>query len=83
MSTYLEGPTSTAEKFMYIFLCIVVIAAIACIPLMIADKQNRLDEEWKNNGCQMYDKDKVSDIPAKCNNDFVDHYKSQDSRKQS
>lgn len=80
--TYLEQPPSTGDKIINGFLVLLILLAIVCIPFMIVDKQRRLDDAWNNQGCKMYDKEKVSDIPAKCNNDFVDHYNAQERREQ-
>jgi len=78
--TTIEGKSTTFDKVLYTFLALLVLATIAYMPFMIADKQATAEKEWNDKGCRMYDADRVSEIPAKCSNDFVDHYKSQTLR---
>jgi hypothetical protein len=76
--TTIEGKSTTFDKVLYTFLALLVLAIIAYVPFMMADKQATAEKEWKEKGCRMYDAARVSEIPAKCSNDFVDHYKSQE-----
>ncbi len=82
MSTYISQGPGTGEKIMFVILGIVFIAFLAYIPFMIANKQERLERAWQEQGCQMYDTEVINNIPAKCHNDFTDHYKAQELRKQ-
>lgn len=77
-----EGKSTTFDKVLYTFLALLVLSTIAYVPFMMADKQATAEKEWKEKGCRMYDAARVSKIPAKCSNDFVDHYKSQTLREQ-
>lgn len=81
MSTY-TGKTTTMDKVMYVGLGLLFVAFLISVPFIVADKQKRLDQEWRDKGCQMYDMDRVVNIPAKCNNDFTDHYNPQPTREQ-
>lgn len=83
MSTYIGGgPESKLEKAMYWLLGIVFLAFLAHIPFMLIDKQERLERAWQEQGCQMYDMQRTQDVPAKCSNQFTDHYAPQDARLQ-
>lgn len=82
MSTYIGNPATKLDKVFYAVLGSVMVSFIISMPFMIADKQARLDREWKDKGCQMYDVDRIADLPSKCNNDFTDHYKSKQLREQ-
>ena len=74
-------PTKT-DKLVPIVAGLVLLAFLACVPAMWSDKQQRLEQAWQEKGCQMYDNDKPADLPAKCSNDFVDHYQPQEQRNQ-
>lgn len=82
MTTYIGGEPSKLEKAGYIILGIVFVAFLAYIPFMLINKQERLEQAWQDRGCQMYDMERPQDVPAKCSNQFVDHYAPQDARKQ-
>lgn len=82
MTTYIGGETSKLEKFGYIALAILMLAFLAYIPFMLIDKQQRLEQAWQTQGCEMYDTYPSEQVPAKCKNDFVDHYAPQDARTQ-
>lgn len=76
-----QGPSSS-EKVMYWVLGAVMVAFIISIPFMVRDKNARLDKAWHDQGCEMYDDIKATDVPAKCSQYFVDHYKPQQQRVQ-
>lgn len=79
---YIEKGPSKGEKVMYWGLGLLMIAFFISVPFMWRDKQARLDKAWADMGCEMYDEEKATDIPAKCSNYFTDHYKAQEARKQ-
>ena len=76
-----SGPTTT-DKIMYWVLGIIMVAFIISIPFMVRDKNARLEHAWQTQGCEMYDDVKAIDVPAKCSQYFVDHYKAQPIRTQ-
>lgn len=78
--TYGE-PTKSA-KLVHIVCGVVLLAFFACLPAMYADQQKREQQLWQELGCQKYDSYKISDVPAACQNSFVDHYSPQDQRLQ-
>jgi hypothetical protein len=79
MGTIIEKPNISDKIVMWG--CIALVGAIlVCLPSMINDKNKRLEQAWQTQGCEMYDNYKATDIPAKCSQYFIDHYKSQDIR---
>lgn len=76
-----EGP-STFDKIFYWVLGIIMIAFFISVPFMARDAERANQKAWQENGCQMYDNIKAADVPAKCSQYFVDHYKSQQQRVQ-
>lgn len=82
MPMYLEQPPSGWEKAMYWGLGLLMVAFIISVPFMYRDKQARLEQQWQDEGCQMYDDMKGIDVPAKCSNVFTDHYQPQEQRVQ-
>lgn len=50
---------------------------LAFLPAMYNDAQKAKEQLWQENGCRMYDGLKVSEVPAKCHDDFVENYAPQ------
>lgn len=82
MTTHIGGEMGVSEKIGAIALLILFISFLIYIPFMIANKQERLQQAWQTQGCQMYDDRKIADIPVKCHSEFIDHYAPQEMRKQ-
>lgn len=76
-----QGP-SGLDKVFYFVLGTIMVAFVISIPFMARDQQRRLEQRWHDEGCQMYDDEKAGDIPAKCSQYFIDHYRSQPLRTQ-
>ena len=68
------------DKIVPIMCGIILLAFLATVPSMINDKNKREAKAWQDSGCQMYDNLKPADVPAKCSNQFTDHYKAQAGR---
>lgn len=82
MSTYIGGEQSPLDKIMMWGAIVLFVAFLAYIPTMFQNKQDRLDKAWKTQGCEMYDDEKIADVPAKCQTFFIDHYAPQERRLQ-
>jgi len=82
MPDYIGHEPSGIEKAMPIILGIFFLAALASIPFMHADNERARQKSWQSQGCKMYDDEKMADVPVKCLNEFVDHYKAQQQRLQ-
>lgn len=70
------------EKAMPIILGFVLLGAFISVPFMQRDNARIREQTWQSEGCKMYDNEKVADVPVKCLNEFVDHYKAQQQRTQ-
>lgn len=81
MPNMINEPT-TIDRVVPIVCFVILIAFFACLPSMIKDQNKRLEQAWQDQGCQMYDNDKTANVPAKCSQYFVDHYKPQQPRPQ-
>ncbi len=79
---YIEQGPGRGEKVFLTILAVVFISFLISVPFMWHDKQQRLEKAWRDEGCQMYDNEMVSNVPAKCQTYFVDHYKGQNQRVQ-
>lgn len=82
MPDYMGKPASGKEKAFYWFLGLFFVAFLISVPFMWRDKQARLEKQWQDEGCQMYDNVMAKDLPNKCANYFTDHYQPQDTRLQ-
>ena len=71
-----------SDKIVPIVCGIIFATFLAYTPFMVADANKRKEQKWQEQGCQMYDGFKASDVPAKCSNYFTDHYKPQTPRTQ-
>lgn len=81
MSDIYGAPTMW-DKIIPVGCLLILLVFIACLPSMVADKNRRLEQQWQSNGCRMYDDTKMSEVPAKCQQFFVDHYTAQPARTQ-
>lgn len=79
---YTEPKQNLIEKISFAALILVFIAFIISVPFMASDKEKRQQEAWQEKGCQMYDDQKIEEVPAKCHSEFIDKYKSQELRAQ-
>lgn len=82
MPDYIGHEPSGIEKAMPIICGIILFGALASIPFMQRDNARIREQQWQSQGCKMYDTEKMADVPAKCLNEFVDHYKAQQPRVQ-
>lgn len=80
--TEISGGQSTGEKVVMWFCIGFFLVFLAFIPKMAADKDKAMRQAWEDNGCQMYDEYKATDVPAKCSQYFVDAYQPQEVRVQ-
>lgn len=80
MSDFIGGETSGIEKAMPIVCGVILVAAIISIPFMQRDNEKIRQQKWQSQGCKMYDSEFLKDVPVKCLNEFVDHYKAQEQR---
>lgn len=81
MPEYLEKP-GKADKVVPIICGFILLAFLISLPFMVRDEARIKAEKWQQQGCQMYDDERAVNVPAKCNNDFTDHYKAQTPRVQ-
>lgn len=76
------GESSKWDKVIPVIAIGILLAFFACVPSMIKDQNRAEAQQWQAQGCQMYDDYKLSDVPAKCQVYFVDHYQAQPVRVQ-
>lgn len=82
MSTYMNDKPGTLEKVVYWVLAMLVLATLTYLPFAVSNRQRQAEESWQDSGCQMYDNEVLSNVPAKCLNAFADHYRPQQRRHQ-
>lgn len=73
---------TTRDKMVPIVCGVILLAFLATVPSMINNKNKRLEQAWQEQGCQMYDNYHISEVPAKCQAHFIDHYQPQPARPQ-
>lgn len=70
------------DKIIPIVCGVVLLAFLISVPFMIRDENARLEQQWQEQGCHMYDDRYPEKLPAKCSNQFIDHYAPQEQRVQ-
>lgn len=70
------------DKLFYWILGIIFVAFLISVPFMMNDASKLDAQEWRDEGCKMYDNDLLKDVPAKCQTYFIDHYQAQPARLQ-
>lgn len=74
--------TTNVDKAFYWVLGLIMVAFLISVPFMVRNDNRLKVQAWQEQGCEMYDNEKPADIPAKCSQYFVDHYKPQPARTQ-